>query len=80
MTDEPVWSLTPRQIEALRSCALHPKGLRKGAYPSAMPVLNKLGLVAEKLAGDRRRKDQTAWFLTPLGREALREGKRAEPP
>ncbi|MFC5552576.1 hypothetical protein [Methylobacterium iners] len=36
-----------RHLEALRACALHPLGLRRGAYPSAMPVLVARGLVEE---------------------------------
>ena len=61
-----------RQLTALRACALHPLGLWRGAYPSAMPVLVARGLVVELPARWKwRRPNETAWFLTEAGREML---------
>lgn len=60
------------QLDALRACSLHPLGLRRGAYPSAMPVLAARGLVEERPARWRGREpEDTAWFLTEAGREML---------
>lgn len=58
-----------RQLEALRACALHPLGLRRGAYPSAMPVLVARGLVEELPARWRGcEPEESGWFLTEAGR------------
>lgn len=61
-----------RHLEALRACALHPLGLRCGAYPSAMPVLVARGLVEALPARWRGRElEETGWFLTEAGRSLL---------
>ncbi|TXN42366.1 hypothetical protein FV233_23035 [Methylobacterium sp. WL7] len=65
------------QLEALRACALYPQGMRHGAHPSVMPVLQELGLVEERpVRGPSGRK---LWFLTPAGRELLIETGMSEP-
>jgi len=65
------------QIEALRACALYPQGMRQGAHPSVMPVLQELGLVEERqMRGQVGRK---LWFLTQAGREFLTEIGMGEP-
>jgi hypothetical protein len=68
------WPLSPitpagakRLHDALRACAGNPQGLRGGAYPSVMPVLEAAGLVTRRAEGRRA----TYWFLKPAGREAL---------
>lgn len=67
----PLTPITPavakRRHDALRACAANPQGLRGGAYPSVMPVLEAAGLMTRRVEGRRA----TYWFLTPAGREAL---------
>lgn len=67
MTDE----LRGRLLNALRSVAVSPGGLRLGAHPTIMPRLVEMGLVEERSMrpGSRR----TGWFLTGAGREAVRK-------
>ncbi|MGU3417629.1 hypothetical protein [Methylobacterium sp. D54C] len=78
MPSEPKAPIRGRQLEALRACLLYPQGLRRGAYPSAMAVLRRLGLVESRSApGPGRRVD--AWFITPAGREHLTEIDASKP-
>lgn len=78
MPTEPPAPVRGRQLEALRACLLYPQGLRRGAYPSAMAVLRKRGLVESRSApGPGRRVD--AWFITPAGREHLAEIDASKP-
>jgi hypothetical protein len=60
-------AVAKRRLDALLACAANPQGLRGGAYPSVMPVLEAAGLVTQRAEGRRA----TYWFLTPAGREAL---------
>ena len=60
--------LTGRLLNALRSVAVSPGGLRLDAHPSSMPKLVEMGLVEERSLSRNR----SAWFLTPEGRVALR--------
>ncbi|KAI9875329.1 MAG: hypothetical protein M1823_007500, partial [Watsoniomyces obsoletus] len=51
---------------------LHPQGLRRGAYPSAMPVLVERGPVQERPARWKWHEfGETGWFLTDAVRELL---------
>lgn len=78
MPSEPIAPVRGRQLEALRACLLYPQGLRREAYPSAMPVLRKLGLVESRSApGPGRRVD--AWFITEAGRRHLVEIDTSKP-
>lgn len=78
MPTEPIAPVRGRQLEALRACLLYPQGLRHGAHPSAMPVLQKLGLVECRPArGPGRRVE--AWFITEAGREHLTEIDASKP-
>ena len=78
MPTEPPAPVRGRQLEALRACLLYPQGLRRGAYPSAMAVLRKRGLVETRTApGPGRRVD--AWFITPAGRAHLVEIDASKP-
>lgn len=61
--------LKGRLLNALRSVAVSPKGLRIGAFPKSMLVLVEMGLVEERAVGAKGR----GWFLTTAGREAIRE-------
>jgi hypothetical protein len=48
---EPKAPVCGRHLEALRAVAENPGGLRQEAYPSAMPALEKLGLVVSRRPG-----------------------------
>lgn len=61
--------LTGRLLNALRSVAVNPKGLRIGAFPKAMAQLVEMGLVEERAVGAKGR----GWFLTQAGREEIRQ-------
>jgi hypothetical protein len=58
-----------RRLDALRACAANPQGLRGGAYPSALPILEAAGLVERRTGGRVGR--ASYWFLTPAGREVV---------
>ena len=61
-----------RELSALRACALHPLGLRRGAYPTSMPVLVARRLVKElPVQSQGRQPKETGWFLTEAGRNLL---------
>ena len=63
-----------RHLEALRACAVSPRGLHRNAYPSVMPLLAARGLVKELPAmGELRHRGETAWFLTDAGRALVRK-------
>ena len=64
-------AVAKRRLDALRACAANPQGLRGGAYPSVMPVLEAQGLVARRNGGRFGR--AAYWFLTEAGREIVRE-------
>ena len=66
MTDE----LTGRLLNALRSVAVSPGGLRLNAHPSSMPKLVEMGLVEERPLKPTSKR--TGWFLTGAGRVAVR--------
>lgn len=63
--------LTRRQINALRSVAGAPGGLRLGAFPTAMRQLVEMGLVEERDARKERHPSGRAWFLTAEGRTVV---------
>lgn len=63
--------LQGRLLNALRSVAVNPKGLRLGAFPKSMVVLVEMGLVEERPLKPRAKR--TGWFLTAKGKEAVRE-------
>ena len=63
--------LTGRLLNALRSVAVAPKGLRLGAFPKSMAVLVEMGLIKERPVKPGMR--QTGWFLTGAGREIIRQ-------
>lgn len=67
MTNSTAPPVRVRHLEALRASLLHSLGLRRGAYPSAMPMLVARGLI------QGRRLGETAWFLTDAGRALVRE-------
>jgi hypothetical protein len=76
-----------RALQALRAVALHPRGLRLSAHPSAMPALIVLGYVVKRQARwDGAKVGEKGYFLTPAGLELLKAlgggGDRvsAEPP
>ncbi|TXN43572.1 hypothetical protein FV233_17905 [Methylobacterium sp. WL7] len=64
-------AVAARRLDALRACAANPQGLRGGAYPSVMPVLEAQGLVTRRNGGRNGR--AAYWFLTEAGREIVRE-------
>lgn len=64
--------LRGKQLAALRAIAATPGGLRITAYPSAMPLLEKMGLVEERAAPRILHSDGRAWFLTAEGRETVK--------
>lgn len=66
--------LRGRQRDALPACGCNPGGLRRQAYPIAIPRLVELGLVEER----QIRAGVTAWFLTPAGRRVLNRIGRDE--
>lgn len=69
-----------RERNALSSCALHPLGLRRGAYPTSMPVLVARGLVRElPMQWDGRQPKETGWFLTKAGRDWLQSIEPRDP-
>ena len=72
-----VHPLRGRLLNALRSVAVSPGGLRLGAHPSSMPKLVEMGLVEERPVKPGMR--QTGWFLTEKGRAAVREYGTGEP-
>ena len=62
-----------RALQALRAAALHPRGLRLSAHPSAMPALIELGYVVERQARwDGAKPGDMAHFITPAGQELLK--------
>jgi hypothetical protein len=61
-----------RQLESLRACLLDPQGMRHRAYSSAMPALEKLGLVVSRPAQGAGRRIP-AWFIIQGGRDHLAE-------
>jgi hypothetical protein len=64
-------AVAKRRLDALRACAANPQGLRGGAYPSVMPVLEAQGLVTRRNGGRAGR--AAYWFLTEAGREIIKE-------
>lgn len=62
-------AVAARRLDALRACAANPQGLRGGAYPSVMPVLEAQGLVTRRTKAQGGR--STYWYLTPAGREVV---------
>ena len=70
-------AIAKHRHDALRACAANPQGLRGGAYPSVMPVLQAAGLVTRRAGGRAGR--AAYWFLTPAGREVLAEVGMNEP-
>ena len=60
-----------RRLEALRACAANPQGLRPGAYPSVMPVLEAMGLVMRRRVGSLGGRGEV-WFLTEAGQQAVK--------
>ena len=65
-------SVGGRALEALRAIALYPRGMQLTAYPRAMQTLVDLGYAVERQARwDSANRGQTAWFITPAGRELL---------
>jgi len=62
-------SIATRRLDALRACAENPRGLRAGAYPGTLPVLEVAGLVARRSSGPSGR--NWHWVLTDAGRAAL---------
>ena len=78
MPSEPIAPVRGRRLEALRACLLYPQGMRHEAYPSVMPALRKLGLVASRPARGPGRK-VPAWFIPPEGREHLAEIDASKP-
>lgn len=62
-----------RALKALRAVALHPRGLRPSAHPSAMPALIELGYIIERRARwDGAKPGDMARFITPAGRDLLK--------
>lgn len=64
--------LRGKPLAALRAVASHPGGLRITAYPSVMPLLERMSLVMVRERG------QPAWVLTPAGRRAVQSLGRDE--
>lgn len=64
-----VHMLSGRMLNALKSIAVSPGGLRLSAHPSSMPKLMAMGLVEERPVRPRSKK--TGWFLTTAGREVI---------
>jgi hypothetical protein len=64
-------AVAKRRLDALRACAANPQGLRPGAYPSVMPVLESQGLVTKRIRPQGGR--AAYWFLTEQGREIVKE-------
>ena len=62
--------LTGRLLNALRSVAVSPKGLRLGAFPKSMAVLVEMGLIEERPVKPGMR--QTGWFLSERGQKEIR--------
>lgn len=69
MPTQPKAPIRGRHLEALRSVAASPGGLRHDAHPSTMPVLQELGYVEERPT--RGRTGRRAWHLTRSGRNLL---------
>ncbi|GLS44232.1 hypothetical protein [Methylobacterium brachythecii] len=69
--------LTKRQLNALLSIKLNPRGLHKGSSAVTMPALVEVGLVEER-PKYRRRPGETAWFLTIAGLKALANAEPSE--
>lgn len=72
MAESPTASDKPplrgRALEALRAIALHPRGLRLSAHPSAMPALIELGYVVEHQARwEDAKPGEVGRFVTPAG-------------
>lgn len=78
MPSEPIAPVRGRHLQALRACLLYPQGMRHEAYPSAMPALEKLGLVVSRPALGPGRKI-SAWFITREGRNHLAEIDASKP-
>lgn len=78
MTSSPIRG---RALEALRAVALHPRGLRLSAHPSAMPALIELGYVVERQARwEGAKPGEVRRFITSAGRELLKAlGSKEEP-
>ena len=64
-------AVSKRRLDALRACAANPQGLRGGAYPSVMPVLEAQGLVTKR--NGRQAGRAAYWFLTEAGRQIVKE-------
>ena len=62
--------LRGRMLNALRSVAVSPGGLRLSAHPSSMPKLVEMGLIEERTL--RLGFKLKGWFLTEAGRKAIR--------
>ncbi len=62
-------SIAARRLDALQACAENPRGLRAGAYPGTLPVLEAAGLVARRSSGPLGR--NWHWVLTDAGRATL---------
>lgn len=69
MPTEPPPPVRGRHLDALRSVALYPRGMREAAYPSAMPALLQLGYVERRPL--RHRRGRVLWYVTPAGRDLL---------
>ena len=65
-------SVGGRALEALRAVLLYPRGMSLTEYPRATRMLVALGYVVERQARwEGANRGQTAWFITPAGRELL---------
>ena len=62
-------AIAARRLNALRACAENPRGLRAGAFPGTMPVLEAAGLVTRRTYGKLGR--NWFWFLTDAGQATL---------
>ena len=79
MPTEPHALVRGRYLDAFRAVALHPRGMRLGSYPTAMPMLLELGYVERRPS--RYRRGRVHWYMTPAGRDllaALEEKPRCE--
>jgi hypothetical protein len=75
--DLPPPPLRGKQLAALRAVAATPGGLRLQAYPSVMPLLERLGIVEARPI--RGASAEVHWFLTSLGRRTVTMHGRDEP-
>lgn len=69
MHAEPPAPIRGKCLEALRACALYPRGMRHEAHPSAMSVLEAQGYVEQRPT--RFRRGRARWYITPAGRDLL---------